>query len=142
VIKGATYNPDGDSLFFMKEFRMVTLFPKKIALAKALNTTDAWQTLDEIKDTINRTYENRDRIEPSTERRVRATALDIYRGLPRTNCRACGERTCLAFAAKLLMGEQRIGGCTPLLNPQHRRLRRAMFDIVVALGYELPDVSA
>ena len=32
-------------------------------------------------------------------------ALDIYKHLPKTNCKKCGYPTCLAFAMKLAVGK-------------------------------------
>ena len=139
VIKNATYNKEGHTLCFTKEFRLITLYPEKIALGKALNPTDAWQMLDWIKDTINETYENRDGIQPNYQRRVGITALDIFELLPRLNCGKCGEPTCLAFAVRLLLGERRIEECEPLFSAKYTKLRKVTLDLVSALGYELPE---
>ena len=139
VIKNATYNREGNTLCFTKEFRLITLYPEKIAMSKALNPTDAWQVLDWIKDTINETYEKRDSIQPDYERRAGVTALDIFEWLPRLNCGKCGEPTCLAFAVKLLLGEKRIEECEPLFSAEYSKLRKVALDLVSALGYELPE---
>jgi ArsR family metal-binding transcriptional regulator len=139
VIMNATYNKESNTLCFTKEFRLITLYPDKIAMAKARNPTDAWQTLDWIKDTINETYEKRDGIQPNYERHAGVTALDIFEFLPRLNCGKCGEPTCLAFAVKLLLGERRIDECKPLFTVEYSRLRKVILDLVSALGYELPE---
>jgi acetyl-CoA decarbonylase/synthase complex subunit gamma len=39
------------------------------------------------------------------------TALDIYKLLPKTNCKECGFPTCLAFAMQLAAGKATIGQC-------------------------------
>ena len=91
VIKNASYNKDGDTLCFTKGRRLITLYPEKIALAKAYNPTDAWQIMDWIKDVINETYENQDSIQPNYQRHAGVTALDIFEFLPRLNCGECGE---------------------------------------------------
>ena len=142
VIKNATYNKDGNTLCFTKEFRLITLYAEKIAMAKALNPTDAWQVLDWMKDTINETYENRDSIRPSYERHVGVTALDVFEFLPRLNCGKCGEPTCLAFAVKLLLSERRIEECEPLFTAEYSKFRKIALDLVSALGYELPKSYA
>jgi len=36
---------------------------------------------------------------------------DIYKKLPQTNCKECGEATCIAFALKCQTGQRRIGEC-------------------------------
>jgi len=40
--------------------------------------------------------------------------LDVYTLLPKTNCRQCGERNCLAFATKTVNREMPIEKCSPL----------------------------
>ncbi len=41
------------------------------------------------------------------------TALEIYKVLPKTNCRECGFSTCLAFAMQLAAGKVAIDRCPP-----------------------------
>lgn len=40
--------------------------------------------------------------------------LEIYKLLPKTNCRQCGMRTCLAFADAVLKGNKNIDECPPM----------------------------
>lgn len=42
--------------------------------------------------------------------------LDVYKLLPMTNCKKCGEETCLAFAAKLADRKVDLELCTPLFE--------------------------
>jgi len=114
VIKGASYNKNAPTLTFAKERRLINLYNIKITVAKADDIIDAWHILDEIKAIINKTYENRANIKPNYDEKVKVTALQIYGWLPKTNCKACGEATCLAFAVKLLLGEQILSRCVPL----------------------------
>jgi len=48
-------------------------------------------------------------------------ALDIYKHLPKTNCKKCGYPTCLAFAMKLAVGKAEIEAC-PDLDPGAKTL--------------------
>ncbi len=118
VIKGASYNKGASTLTYAKERRLINLYNIKITIAKADDIIDAWHILDEIKILINNTYKNRVVIKPSYEEKVKVTALQIYGWLPKTNCRACGEATCLAFACRLLLGEQKLSKCAPLSTEQ------------------------
>jgi acetyl-CoA decarbonylase/synthase complex subunit gamma len=43
--------------------------------------------------------------------------IEIYRSLPGTNCKECGEANCMAFAAKLVNREAALDECKPLLDP-------------------------
>jgi len=49
----------------------------------------------------------------------RVSVLEIYKLLPRTNCRKCGM-TCMSFAAKLLRGEVSIEMCPVLFDPEYK----------------------
>lgn len=40
--------------------------------------------------------------------------LEIYKLLPRSNCRMCGVPTCMAFAAEVIKGEKRLDKCPHL----------------------------
>ncbi len=48
------------------------------------------------------------------------TGLEIYKLLPKTNCRKCGFPTCLAFAMKLAAGQAELSAC-PELSPEARK---------------------
>lgn len=41
--------------------------------------------------------------------------LEVYKLLPKTNCRQCGDATCLAFAAAVIQGRKSLDKC-PLLE--------------------------
>jgi hypothetical protein len=43
-------------------------------------------------------------------------AFEIFRLLDKSNCRECGEKTCLAFAGAVFTGQRRLRDC-PRLNP-------------------------
>lgn len=135
VIKGASYNKNANTLTFTKERRIINLYNIKVAISKVNDIIDAWQILDELKDLINNTYKNRDKIKPNYESRVKITALEIYGWLPKTNCRICGETTCLAFAVKLLQGQQKLENCTPLFSePKFSENKKIMQELVETLG--------
>ena len=43
-------------------------------------------------------------------------AMEIYQLLPKTNCKQCGESTCMAFAVALLSGSRQYTECPPLIE--------------------------
>ncbi len=45
--------------------------------------------------------------------------IEVYKLLPGTNCKECGETNCMAFAAKLVNREATLKECPPLLEPKH-----------------------
>ncbi len=44
--------------------------------------------------------------------------LQIQKLLPRTNCRICGEQTCLSFAMKVRAKDLELKACTPLIEEE------------------------
>ncbi len=48
------------------------------------------------------------------------SGLDIYKLLPKTNCKKCGSPTCLAFAMKLAMKKASLDDC-PDITPEARK---------------------
>ncbi len=47
--------------------------------------------------------------------------MELYKYLPKTNCKKCKEKTCMAFALALLQGKARIDDCPPLLEPKYKK---------------------
>ena len=47
--------------------------------------------------------------------------IDIYKLLPKTNCKECGEENCMAFATKIVNREAKIDQCLPLLKEQNSK---------------------
>ena len=47
---------------------------------------------------------------------------DVSKLLPKTNCRMCGEPTCMVFAARLAEGAKGIEKCPPLIGEKRRQL--------------------
>ena len=91
-MREASYNENGPTLTFMDRYRVISLYPRRIAIAKADDMVDAWRTLEMIRCRVNQTWARRADIEPCHEMREKPPALEIFKRLPKTNCRACGER--------------------------------------------------
>lgn len=138
-LKGAIYNHSVPALTFGRGHRTICLHSRLITGAKIDDVEDARAVLDWLKDLINTTWARRDDIAPSYERRERLTPIDIYRLLPRTNCRRCGLSTCLAFAVELAAEEHNVIRCAPLFDADHADRRRLLIAMLADAGYEIPD---
>ena len=140
VMREASYNEAGPTFTFMEGYRMIAMYPRRIAVAKADEIVDGWRTLEAVRRRANEVWRRRGQIEPSYEMREKPPALEIFKRLPRTNCRACGEQTCLAFAIRVYMGELPVGRCLPVFDGEFGRLKDALVEICAGLGVaELPD---
>jgi acetyl-CoA decarbonylase/synthase complex subunit gamma len=68
--------------------------------------------------------------------------LDVYRLLPKINCKECGEKNCMAFATKVVNREISIDKCPPLLTKENKKayvqlkelLRPAIREVVIGAG--------
>ncbi len=47
--------------------------------------------------------------------------IDIYKLLPKINCKECGEENCMAFATKIVNREVNVDQCPPLLKKEHAK---------------------
>jgi len=56
--------------------------------------------------------------------------MDIYRLLPRTNCRECGEKTCMAFASLLLERKKDLDACPPLSEDKYASQREKIAELL------------
>lgn len=55
-----------------------------------------------------------------------AMGLMVHKFLPKTNCKTCGKRTCLAFAIDLAQGKCRLEECPILDQPEFATERQAL----------------
>ncbi len=134
TLPAGTYGPEGPTFTLMDGQRLVNLSGHRIAVSRCREMLDAWRTLAKVKRTVLDVWSRREGIQPSTERRVQVTALEVYQRTPQINCGACGEPTCMAFAARLVAGEQRPEHCTPALEGEYQHLRAGLREIADRLG--------
>jgi 4Fe-4S ferredoxin len=56
--------------------------------------------------------------------------LDIYKLLPKTNCKKCGYATCMAYAAALREGRTTVECCSPLLEAAQEKSREQLTQLM------------
>jgi ArsR family metal-binding transcriptional regulator len=132
----ASFNARSSTLTFMDGRRLITLYPRRIAIGKADGLVDGWRTLERIRILANRTWARHAELVPSSVLRAKPPVLEIYKRLPRTNCGDCGEQTCMAFAASLWQGRSALSRCRPVFTEEHAALRAALVEICHGLGLE------
>ena len=138
TLRGAVYQPEVPALQWRKAGHYVTFQPNQIAVSNVEDREAAIKEVEGLIKLVNRTWERREEIEPSYETRRRPTALELYKLLPRTNCKACGEPTCFVFANKLAAGQVELERCTPLAEPQYAEQRAKLAEL---LAVDLPAIG-
>jgi ArsR family metal-binding transcriptional regulator len=57
--------------------------------------------------------------------------MEIYKLLPQTNCKVCGQPSCFAFASQVTVGAAGVDGCTPLLSEmRYIQQRQALLEML------------
>ncbi len=135
TIKGCRYDPDNGTLRFAKDGRVIVLYPRQIRVTKLEDKDEARKVLDSVKELINATFDRRASIEPSYKKGDEIKFIDVYKLLPGTNCRQCGEPTCIAFANKLARQEASLNNCTPLFTEEYQQNRESLEGLLEAAGY-------
>ncbi len=122
VLGGFEYLNDPPALILKSRGRLITLHARQIAINALKDADEAEKLLQWLMAEINAAWEARDGIEPSFEGFPRPGVLEILRQLPKTNCRKCGQRTCLVFATRLAEGIQVPADCTELSKKSRQGL--------------------
>jgi len=121
---------------YMDGHRLVSLFRDRVAVARTDDIVDSWASLERVRCLVNDVWARRHEITPSFERRRRPPAPEVYKRLPGTNCKACGEPTCTAFAWAVWRGDAEPQLCLPVFEGERGDLKGALLSICSGLGLE------
>jgi len=119
---GHTYTKDPPSVTFQVQGKLITVHSKKIAINALKDEEEATKILEWLKGEINAAWENRGRIEPSYVSAPRPKVFEILKLLPRTNCKSCGQPTCMVFASMVAEGVKQAEDCPPLDEDSSKKL--------------------
>ncbi|MBU2559834.1 acetyl-CoA synthase subunit gamma, partial [archaeon] len=62
---------------------------------------------------------------------AKVSPMEIYRLLPGTNCKECGDVTCMAFASSLIERAKVVEGCSPLFaEDKYAKNRAALLEMM------------
>jgi ArsR family metal-binding transcriptional regulator len=139
TLRGAVYNQQAPSLAWKKGGRNVAFWPYKIAIGHLEDRSHAEKVAQSLVDLVNRTWERRGEIDPDHEMHRRPGPLEVYKLLPQTSCKDCGQPTCYTFALKLAMGHVRLEDCPALREPRYEQ-QRAQLNAL--LPSDMPAIGA
>jgi len=139
VIPTALYSEKAGFLTYKRGLSIITLHASgEIAMTQIADNEEAVKILNEIKDKINDMWVRRAEIDLSeSKERVQLGPLDLYAYLPKTNCGKCGEKTCMAFAMKVLNEGKKLSDCTVLAEDKYRDARDTLISLLESAGYEV-----
>jgi ArsR family metal-binding transcriptional regulator len=131
TLRGAVYYPTVNALTWKKGGHNIAFHPYEIAISNVEDRDGAEKELKGLIDLVNRTWERRAEITPDTSTRLRPTPMAIFKLLPQTNCRRCGEPTCYSFALKLAVSQRTIVDCPLLSEVRYSEELAALETIVI-----------
>jgi ArsR family metal-binding transcriptional regulator len=116
VLRGHLFMREPPSLTIKYRAKLITFHPREIAINILKDKAEAEEIMAWLQEVINDTWERQGAIAPSFEVPAKPRIMEILKILPRTNCRACGQPTCLVFATQVSAGDADPQAC-PALSP-------------------------
>lgn len=122
VLGGFEYIKEPPSVTFKVHGKLITVHGRKIAINALKDEPEAQKIVEWLKREINDAWEKREQIVPSFKAAPRPQMIEILKLLPKTNCRECGEVTCMVFAARVAEGAKGVEDCPPLDEEHQKKL--------------------
>lgn len=116
---------------FRRPSGFLTVYPERVFITQVKDVQEGLELLASLKDAINATWEGRADLAAATGARRAPRPLDLWTLLPQTNCRACGEETCMAFACNLLLQKRELAECEPVYREEIYAERRSTLEAIL-----------
>jgi ArsR family metal-binding transcriptional regulator len=122
VLGGFEYLRDPPSVTFKAQGKLITVHGRKIAVNALKDEAEARKVIEWLQREINAAWYNRAAIVPCYTGKGGPKLIEILKLLPKTNCRRCGEPTCMVFAARVTEGAKGPDACPELPGEARQRL--------------------
>jgi ArsR family metal-binding transcriptional regulator len=129
-----TYNPDARTLTFRRARGFLTLYTDKVVFTQVDHPEQGIELLAALVDAINATWTHRHELTAITKPQRAPRPLDVWALLPQSNCKQCGEATCMAFAFALLQQQRELNECEPLAGDTALADRRITLEAMLGIG--------
>ena len=139
VLPNASYNAKDGWISFKKGQRIITIHSDGfVTMTMIGDREEALSILKELEEKARLAWDKRNEIDITKPlQKILVGALDVYKYLPKTNCKECGEQTCMAFAVKLLNGEKDVKDCKPLFEDRrYMGIRETLISLLISTGYD------
>lgn len=131
-LKSGTYFNDGPAFSWRKDNHKIGFWPNKIAADHLESRDQAGEIIEELVGLINEIWERRSDILPDTTTHEKRQPLELFKLMPKTNCKVCGENTCYNFAIKLASGLVELEQCAPVLQEEKYSSQRETLESLLA----------
>jgi ArsR family metal-binding transcriptional regulator len=119
ILDDTVYDHENGILIGGKNRRRYAFRPHEIQAGMVSDSSEVPSIAAEVVGLVNRVWEERSEITPTTRERQLPSVYAIYTLLPKTNCRECGHATCLACAADIRSGAKSPEDCPALAKPEY-----------------------
>jgi ArsR family metal-binding transcriptional regulator len=131
LLQETQYDHQNGILIWREAGAAYALRPHEILINHNSNDTAELPILARrIVERINSAWRNREQITPSFAEKARPSVIDIFKLLPKTNCKSCGYPTCLVFAADLREGKTGPERCPVLFKPEYSETREKLISLM------------
>jgi len=145
ALRGTVYNPAAHVLTWKQGGHNLAFHAYQIAISNVEDRQAAVREIEGLVELVNRTWERRGEIVPNLETHQCPTAMSVFKLLPGTNCKQCGQPTCWSFALKLVAAQVGLDDCAPLQMAAHIDHRTALETVLPpmpAIGRKLGPSGA
>jgi DNA-binding CsgD family transcriptional regulator/ArsR family metal-binding transcriptional regulator len=104
------------------------IYPDRIMLSPINDKQQAISLLEQLKSLLEDIRNRRDSIPPKNRVFKRIPILEIYKHLPRKNCKECGYSSCLAFAAAVSSQQIVLHRCLYMIPPISEKAVYTVYD--------------
>lgn len=130
------------SVTFLLEGKLVTVYSDgKIKLGCVFREEIALRLLEKLKAILDKAYEYYEKHGPPDpkllEAKQKLSPIEIYKHLPKTNCKECGEQGCFPFAVKLANGEKTLQDCPQIRQPKYNAYREQLEKMLQPIRLEI-----
>ena len=125
------WNPEALTLTFRRPHGFMILYNDKVYITQVVNTAEGLELFAALKDAISTVWEKRAELIAVTTKKRAPRHLDIWELLPRTNCKECGEASCLAFAVAVLQHNRILNERAPLQSDSSFSDRKATLEAML-----------
>jgi ArsR family metal-binding transcriptional regulator len=125
------YNPVTCTVTFRRPHGFMTLSADNIYITKVRDVEEGLELFKVLTDAVNAIWAHRSELIAVTTARSAPRLLNIWILLPQTNCKQCGEATCMAFAAALLQHNRSVLECPLLIEDSSFGDRKAVLEAML-----------
>jgi ArsR family metal-binding transcriptional regulator len=125
------YNPEQCTLTFRRQPGFLTIQRDQVYITQVKDVQEGLELLAALTESINTVWDHRQELVAVTFSKRTPRPLDVWALLPQTNCRQCGELTCMAFAVGLLQQNRTLNECPALTTDPEFTDRRVALDALL-----------